>query len=367
MKVKICGITNLPDALQAVEAGADLLGFNFYPGSPRYVQPENCAAIVKLMRQEGMHAVTVGVFVNAGTDEIRAQLDRCGLDLAQLHGDETPETLSALGERAFKALRPADAGTLEGAVAAFPRRTAPPAFLVDAYRPGQYGGTGETADWDLARSLARRFPLLLAGGLTPENVAPAVAQVRPWGVDVASGVEASPGRKDPRRVADFVGAAREQVPPASVRIEKAEVCDAAEILALQKLAYRSEAEINGDYTIPPLTQTLPEMEAEFERKLVLKALAGGRIVGSVRACLENGTCAIGRLIVHPDWQNQGIGRLLMGAVEAHFAGAGRYELFTSQRSGRNIHLYQKLGYRLFRQEEFNDRVTLVYLEKRPQV
>lgn len=367
MKVKICGITNLPDALQAVEAGADMLGFNFYPGSPRYVQPENCAAIIKLMQQRGLHAVTVGVFVNAGAEEVLAQMDHCGLDLAQLHGDEPPETLAALGERAFKALRPGSAEALEQAVADFPMRAAPPAFLVDAYRPGQYGGTGETADWGLARSLARRFPLLLAGGLTLGNVAAAVSQVRPWGVDVASGVEASPGRKDPRKVAAFVGAARQEVPEAPVTVEAAGVGDAAEILALQKLAYQSEAELNQDFSIPPLTQTLAEMEAEFERKLVLKALAGGRIVGSVRACMENGTCAIGRLIVHPEWQNQGVGSRLMQAVEARFAGAGRYELFTSQRSERNIYLYQKLGYRLFRQEDLSDRVTLVYLEKRPQV
>ncbi len=363
MKIKICGITNLEDGLHAVEAGADMLGFNFHPGSPRYVRPENCAAIVHLMRERGVHPLTVGVFVNRMPNEVLAVLDRCGLDLAQLHGEEPPETLAALGKRAFKALRPKSASELDEALERYPERVEPPALLLDAFRPGQYGGTGRPADWKLAGGLARRMPILLAGGLEPGNVARAVREVQPWGVDVASGVESAPGRKDADRMKAFVSAARGALPAAPVSIEPARPGDAAEILALQKLAYRSEAELHGDFTIPPMTQTLAEIRADFERLQFLKAVVDGRIVGSVRASAPDGTCYIGRLIVHPDWQNRGIGRRLMEAVEARFIRARRYELFTSERSTRNLYLYRKLGYIPFRQERQSERVNLVYLEK----
>jgi phosphoribosylanthranilate isomerase len=208
MKVKICGLTRLEDALAALDAGADLLGFNFHPASPRYIETAACAQMVSELRKRGVKTVLVGVFVNRPAGEIAAVLDACHLDLAQLSGDEPPETLAALGRRAFKALRARDAQGLEESWRVYPMRTSPPACLVDAYRPGLYGGTGQLADWSLAGRLARRAPILLAGGLTPENVAEAIRQVRPWGVDVASGVEASPGRKDPARVLAFIRAAR---------------------------------------------------------------------------------------------------------------------------------------------------------------
>jgi ribosomal protein S18 acetylase RimI-like enzyme len=148
-----------------------------------------------------------------------------------------------------------------------------------------------------------------------------------------------------------------------ITMEPAQAGDAAEILTLQKLAYRSEAELNKDFTIPPLTQTLEEIEAEFGRMLFLKATANGCIIGSVRAEEREGTCYIGRLIVHPDCQNRGIGRRLLAALEARFSRAARYELYTSERSARNLYLYQKQGYTIFRREPLSGRVTLVYLEK----
>ncbi len=142
--------------------------------------------------------------------------------------------------------------------------------------------------------------------------------------------------------------------------------DAKEILALQKLAYLSEAELNQDYTIPPLTQTLEGIQQQFETHLFLKAVVDGRIVGSVRAHQGAGICYIGRLIVHPDFQNRGIGTRLIAEIERRFGGAQRYELFTSERSERNLYLYQKLGYRTFRRERLTEQVTLLYLEKTPQ-
>jgi ribosomal protein S18 acetylase RimI-like enzyme len=146
-------------------------------------------------------------------------------------------------------------------------------------------------------------------------------------------------------------------------ITPALLTDAPEILALQKLAYQSEAALNDDYSIPPLTQTLPEWEADFQRQVYLKATRDGTIVGAVRGYEQNGTCFIGRLIVHPDCQNQGIGTQLLRAIEARFNTVQRYELFTGERSTRNLYLYQKLGYHTFRTARLTDKVLLVYLEK----
>jgi N-acetylglutamate synthase-like GNAT family acetyltransferase len=146
-------------------------------------------------------------------------------------------------------------------------------------------------------------------------------------------------------------------------IERAKVEDAKEILALQKLAYQSEAAIYDDYTIPPLMQTLEEIKADFERQVFLKASVDGRIIGSVRAHVRQETCLIGRLIVHPDFQNQGIGARLMGEIEKAFSQAKRYELFTGHLSERNLHFYQKRGYKIFKREKITEDLTLVFLEK----
>lgn len=146
-------------------------------------------------------------------------------------------------------------------------------------------------------------------------------------------------------------------------IELADVSNAQEILDLQKLAYQSEAALYDDYTIPPLTQSLEQMREDFHKQVVFKATLDGRIIGSVRGYVRDGTCYIGRLIVHPEFQNRGIGTSLMNAIEQHFAQAQRYELFTGDRSKRNLHLYHKLGYRIFRQEKLNTKTTIVFLEK----
>jgi phosphoribosylanthranilate isomerase len=203
-KIKICGIKTLFDALAAIEAGADYLGFNFYPRSVRFIGVDTCPEITSVLKREHPEIQLVGVFVNSPVDEIKHIMEACSLDLAQLHGEETPQMLNALAGKAFKAFRGVPK-SLNG----FARENAP-ALLIDASVTGAYGGTGATADWSKAAELAQRYPLLLAGGLTPENVAEAVRQVRPWGVDVASGVETVPGRKDAAKMSAFVQAVKRQ-------------------------------------------------------------------------------------------------------------------------------------------------------------
>ena len=201
--VKICGVKTLDDALAAIEAGADYLGFNFYPKSVRFVEKETCAKITSFLKTDHSNIKLVGVFVNSSADEIKNIMQICLLDLAQLHGDESSEIFAQLAPRAIKAFRgiPSD-------ITGFERNDAP-AFLVDAAVKGVYGGSGITANWSAAAELAKKYPLLLAGGLTPENVADAVRQVKPWGVDVASGVESAAGQKDASKMKAFVKAVRE--------------------------------------------------------------------------------------------------------------------------------------------------------------
>ena len=200
-KIKICGIKSVNDALAALDAGADMLGFNFYPKSPRYVSVGKCRDIMSVMRKFGQ-IVFVGVFVNASVSEIRATMETCGLNLAQLHGDETSEMVQSLYGKAFKAFR-----GIPESINGFAREEAP-AILVDASTKGAYGGTGVIANWTGAAELAKYYPILLAGGLTSENVVEAVRRVKPWGVDVASGVESSPGVKDAGKMDAFVQAVR---------------------------------------------------------------------------------------------------------------------------------------------------------------
>ncbi|MEW6505108.1 MAG: phosphoribosylanthranilate isomerase [Chloroflexota bacterium] len=207
MIVKICGITTLDDALIAVEAGADMLGFNFYPASPRYIPPEACARITEAL--QGSDVLHVGVFVNGEVEMIRQIMKDCRLDLAQLSGDEPPFVLTELAGCAFKALRPADAPALREVLHRYPARTDPPAYLLDAHHPALYGGSGRQVAQELAALLARQYPILLAGGLTPENVSSVIQEVHPYGVDVASGVEIAPGRKDPLRLRAFIRAAKQ--------------------------------------------------------------------------------------------------------------------------------------------------------------
>jgi phosphoribosylanthranilate isomerase len=185
--VKVCGITNLGDALAALAAGADALGFNFYAPSPRFVNPDTAADIVARL-PEG--TCTVGVFVNAPRQEIEQVADRVGLTALQFHGDEGPQFCRAWPQKTIKAVRVRDSDC-----AAAARAYAVDFILADAYVEDRFGGTGQRIALQYLEGFDRRR-LILAGGLTPENVAHAVHAVRPFGVDVASGIERVPGKKD---------------------------------------------------------------------------------------------------------------------------------------------------------------------------
>jgi len=189
MFVKICGITRVEDALAATELGADAIGFIFWPGSPRFVDPYRArriaAALPRLVR-------TVGVFVDQPADYIAGVANLVRLFAVQLHGDETPHAVAAVGRPAIKSIKPG-ANRLED----WPSNVT---LLLDAHDPVKKGGTGTPVDWNAAAAIAARRPMLLAGGLTPENIADAIACVRPFGVDVSSGVETSPGVKNHARM-----------------------------------------------------------------------------------------------------------------------------------------------------------------------
>ncbi len=202
MNIKICGITSPEEALLAAELGATHVGLNFYRPSPRYLSVERARPIVRALRALPARPLLVGVFVNEDVETIRRTLATHGIDLAQLSGDESDAMLLQLGDCAYKAYRLGETARTTFHPPVRGKRT--PAFLIDAHIPGQYGGTGQTCDWTAAAGIARRYDVLLAGGLTPENVAQAIQRVRPWGVDVASGVERAPGIKDARRMMAFV-------------------------------------------------------------------------------------------------------------------------------------------------------------------
>ena len=203
-KVKICGITNPEDARHAVECGADMLGFNFYSDSKRYVEPTVARDIVAGLQGSGV--VSVGVFVNAELAEIVQTAKDVGLDGIQLHGDESPELVTSImnslpGLLTVKALRVGEEVALKAAAAYAVNH-----LLLDGNAGAAFGGAGETFDWELARGIEG---VILAGGLTPQNVAVAIRTLRPHAVDVASGVESSPRKKDPEKVAAFIKAAKE--------------------------------------------------------------------------------------------------------------------------------------------------------------
>jgi phosphoribosylanthranilate isomerase len=200
--VKICGITNVSDACSAVQCGADAIGFIFYPKSLRYVRPEKVERIVKNLPSE---VIRVGVFVNQEVQEVREIVEFCALDLAQLHGDESAQYCSQFPiSSLIKAVSPRAEREIQD-LKNYPVR----AILVDASEPGGYGGTGKISNWSLAIKIKETHPLVLAGGLNTDNVRAAIDAVRPEAVDINSGAEASPGKKDPDKMRRIIGIVRE--------------------------------------------------------------------------------------------------------------------------------------------------------------
>jgi phosphoribosylanthranilate isomerase len=199
--VKICGITRDEDGKAALDAGASAIGFVFWPKSPRFIEPVRAKAIVAAMPRP---CVSVGVFVNQPPEYVNAVAELVGLSAVQLHGDETPECVEGIDRPVIKALGTGNA-TGNDDESAWPMGTT---LLVDAHDPEKRGGTGGRADWTRAAKLARTRRIVLAGGITPENVAEAVASVRPYGIDVSSGVESAPGVKDPVKLTALFEALR---------------------------------------------------------------------------------------------------------------------------------------------------------------
>jgi len=200
-EVKICGITSLEDAETAMLAGADAIGFIFYPGSPRYVTPDRAREISGKLPER---ICRVGVFVDHGSKEVRWIVQFCGLDLIQLHGNESPDYCRAFSPsvliKALSIQREEDLALLKD----YPVR----AILADAHHPVRRGGTGKTCDWSLARKAGENHRLILSGGLNPQNILQAIEEVRPLAVDIGSGVESLPGKKDPGKIKELIIAVR---------------------------------------------------------------------------------------------------------------------------------------------------------------
>jgi len=197
MFVKICGITRIEDAQAAVDQGADAIGFVFWPSSPRFIEPDRAREIAAALPP---HVMAVGVFVNQTAREVNETARRVALTAVQIHGDETTAYVREMTHPVIKAVAPGGSGDVE-----WPGDVT---LLVDAHDPVRRGGTGSKADWSAAAALAKQRKVLLAGGLTPENVAEAIQRVRPFGVDVSSGVEQRPGVKDHRRIAALFAAVK---------------------------------------------------------------------------------------------------------------------------------------------------------------
>ena len=201
MKIKICGITNIDDAMAAADAGADSVGFVFWEKSPRFISQVDAGNIIDKLPP---FITAVGVFVNEKPEDINKAIRSIGLGCVQLHGEESPEDCQRIEYRVIKAVRIKGAADIEKL-----KIYSPSAFLLDTHRQGIIGGTGESFNWDIAVSAKKYGRIILSGGLNPGNVTAAAKKVKPYGVDVSSGVEASPGKKDAKKIFEFIKRVRE--------------------------------------------------------------------------------------------------------------------------------------------------------------
>lgn len=201
VRVKICGITNLDDAIAAVDFGADALGFVFFEKSPRYISHADAAAIIKKLPS---FTTTIGVFVNEKPEQVEKIIDLTYIDAVQLHGNETPE-MCDISRRVIKAIRVKSLESLDPLINYKDRVSA---FLLDTFTPDILGGTGQIFNWDIAIYAKQFGKIILAGGLTPDNVAEAIRRVRPYGVDVSSGIESEKGKKDHKKMKLFIERAK---------------------------------------------------------------------------------------------------------------------------------------------------------------
>lgn len=383
-KIKICGLKRIEDIEAANALRPDYIGFVFADFSHRYVNKETAAKLKEKLSRE---IKAVGVFVNENVSFVAELLNDGVIDIAQLHGDEdniyieelrrlicgnedasydksSDENYEAYKPGADKSESDKTSGDKIRIIKAFNINkihdiSEIDASVADLVLVDSGTGSGETFDWNKLKEIRR--PYILAGGLGPDNAKSAIENIHPYGLDVSSGVETDK-LKDIEKMKRFVGIVRE-TDEEMCCISRAERENLEQILKLQYLAYQSEADLFKNRDIPPLRETLEELEEEFERGTVLKLVEGNRIIGSVRAYEENGTLYIGKLMVHPDRQKRGYGKTLLSEIEKYYPGK-RYELFTSTRSIDNISLYKKCGYEIYDSKVISDELEFVYMEKK---
>lgn len=384
-KIKICGLKRIEDIEAANELCPEYIGFVFADFSHRCVDKETAA---KLKARLYPRIQAVGVFVDEDVSFVAELLNEKIIDIAQLHGTEDNGYIEELrrlttGAATIRAHSPeADrrgADKLESdkprIIKAFNMRKIKDiseieASSADLVLVDSGTGSGETFDWSSLAEIRR--PYLLAGGLGPDNVRSAVESLHPYGVDVSSGVETDKV-KDTEKMKNFVSIVREtdaescsiagDADRECIYISEADRTDLEEILKLQYLAYQSEAALFKSRDIPPLRQTIEEVEEEFDRGTILKLVERGRIIGSVRAYEDGGTVYIGKLMVHPDRQKRGYGKKLLSEIEKIYPDK-RYELFTSTKSVGNISLYKNCGYEIFDSKVISDELEFIYMEKK---
>lgn len=396
VKIKICGLKRIEDIEAANELCPEYIGFVFANFSHRCVDKKTAA---KLKARLSPRIQAVGVFVDEDVSFVAELMNEGVIDIAQLHGTEDNgyiEELRRLTSGAAKDQADRDQVDRVGAdklesdkpriIKAFNMRKVKDVSEIetssaDLVLVDSGTGSGETFDWSRLREIHR--PYLLAGGLGPDNVRIAVESLHPYGVDVSSGVETDKV-KDAEKMKSFVSIVREtdaescsieresnaelcsmmrEADKDGICISEAERTDLEEILKLQYLAYQSEAALFKSKDIPPLRQTLEEVEEELGRGTILKLVEDGRIVGSVRAYEEDGTVYIGKLMVHPDRQGRGYGSRLLSEIENIYPDK-RYELFTSTKSVGNISLYQNKGYMIYDSKVISDELEFIYMEKK---